>query len=125
MTSTDCLADKTNEPMSNSKKKNRNKKQAGDEITLTLTKRELAHVRDMMSIVLPHDHEQTISATLADYQMVSDEEQQLWKKIVKACTKSGVEIDSAAPDYVLMLVEQPVLSVFKLENSLSSEDPGE
>ena len=82
--------------------------------SLKLTKFEILHIRDLMSILLPPEAKQTLSqamATLENRQMV---ESVLWRKIVDACNAAELPVGDDAPDYIVAPVSSPQISVFQL-----------
>ena len=88
---------------------------------LQLTKFELLHLRDLMSILLPPDGSQTVSEALAAAEERNLIESMLWDKVSKLCNDAGLPLDSAAPDYVVAPIAAPPLGVFQVNQELSSE----
>ena len=87
-----------------------------------LSKFELLHLRDLMSICLPPEGKQTLSgalATLENRQMV---ESLLWKKIVEACDEVGLPTGEEAPDYVIAPSGMAPLGVFQLASEPFASD---
>lgn len=101
-----------------SKEKQKDKKQ--EVHTLTLTRTELVHLRDLFSVVLPPDAKKTLSQALAEAENRTMNESILWNKIVDVCTAAKLPVGDAAPDYVVAPTAAPPLSVFQL-----SSDPDE
>ena len=98
---------------------------------LRLTKFELLHLRDLMSILLPPDAKQTLSqamATLENRQMV---ESVLWRKVSELCSVAGLPTGNEAPDYVVAPISAPPMGVFQLahdpmqESDITSDDEDE
>ena len=92
---------------------------------IRLSKFELLHLRDLMSICLPPEGKQTLSgalATLENRQMV---ESLLWKKIVEACNEVGLPTGEEAPDYVIAPSGMAPLGVFQLASEPYANDDDE
>lgn len=87
-------------------------------IRLTLTKEELTHLRDLMSVVLPPDGERTLSKALSALKKNQVKEGILWKKVVDLCLSNGISVGTDAPDFIVDLSVSPTLDVFPS----SSED---
>ena len=85
------------------------------------TKFELMHLRDLMSISLPPDGEQSISESLAKVENRTMVESSLWKKLTAACESVGLPTGDNAPDYIVAPTGMPPLGVFQL----ATEPPGE
>lgn len=101
-----------------SKEKQKVKKQKV--FTLTLTKMELVHLRDLFSVVLPPDAKKTMSQSLAEVENRTMNETMLWNKIVELCTSAKLPVGDEAPDYVVAPSAAPPLSVFQM-----TSDPNE
>ena len=91
-------------------------------VKLTLTKVELVHLRDMLSIVLPPDAKKTVSQALAEAENRTMNESKLWGKITDACSEVGLPVGDAAPDYVVAPLAAPPLGVFQLAADPVGED---
>ena len=94
--------------MDNSKIKHRKTHQ------LRLTKFELLHLRDLMSVCLPPEGKQTLSEALSTLENRQLIEALLWKKISAACSEAGLPTGEEAPDYVVATVGIPSIGVFHL-----------
>lgn len=81
---------------------------------LKLSKLELVHLRDMLSILYPTPTEKTISQALAESEDRSFEENALWNKIAFLCSDAKVPIEDEAPDYAIMPVGPAPMGVFML-----------
>lgn len=94
--------------------------------TLSLTKFELLHMRDLMGILLPPDGSQTLSQALASSEDRSLVESRLWEKLSKTCVEAGLPVGDAAPDYIVAPVAPPPMGVFLInqDNVSSSQDAG-
>lgn len=90
---------------------------------LRLTRIEIAHLRDLFSIVLPTDVKKTLSQHLAELEDRTFLEEKLWDKIVAICEASDVPVDDEAPDYIVAPVGPPSMSVFHLSSDASEEEP--
>lgn len=85
---------------------------------LKLTADELAHFRDLMSIMLPPDGTTTLSQSLAKVnQQKTMVEAKLWAKLVEKCKEADVPTDDEAPDYAVGVSGVPTLAVFSLQHT--------
>lgn len=92
---------------------------------LNLTKFELLHLRDLLSVALPPEGRVTVSQALAKLENRPLIESYLWNKVSDACISADLPMDSSAPDYVVAPSGAPPLGVFQLaqeEASDSSDD---
>jgi len=87
---------------------------------LRLTRFELLHLRDLMTVVLPPEGKQTLSGALAVLENRTLIEAVLWKKVSKACEEVGLPLGDEAPDYVIAAIAAAPLGVFQL-----AHDPNE
>jgi hypothetical protein len=92
---------------------------------LNLTKFELLHLRDLMSLLLPPDGQQTLSQSLAELEGRNLIESMLWAKLSSLCESAGLPTDSEAPDYIIAPITSPKLGVFHLNHNLVDESPNE
>lgn len=94
---------------------------------LKLTKAELIHLRDIMSVVLPPDVNTTLSQQLAELENRTPIESLLWKKVYESCKSAGLPVDEEAPDYIIAPAASPTLKVFHMsvESDLDEETQGE
>lgn len=83
-----------------------------DSIRLTLTRDELIHLRDLMSVVLPPNGDKTVSSALSSLTKNQVKEGILWNKIIDLCVKNKIEIGSDAPDFYLDFAVPPSIGVF-------------
>lgn len=88
-----------------------------------LTDQELEHMRDLLSICLPNNPGVTLSQTMAEKLDKTETEASLWDKIVSECEKRGLAIGEDAPDFVVVTVSQPDISVFEIEKETSNSTP--
>jgi hypothetical protein len=86
--------------------------------SLTLTKFELLHLRDIMSVLLPPDGQQTLSQCLAEAEGRSLIESLLWSKVLEACGEAGLPVDAEAPDYIIAPTSSPTLGVFHVNHDM-------
>jgi hypothetical protein len=94
--------------------------------TITLTKFELVHLRDLFNILLPPRMDETVSQNLAKSTNRSLIESKLWLKIAGACEAAELPLDEEAPDFTMSLVAAPALGVFELQHDpRQSEDDDE
>lgn len=82
---------------------------------LHLTEKELVHLRDLMSILLPPDGKTTVSQELANSQNRLEVEGRLWDKILDCCKKNNVQVEESAPDFVITLNSPVTLSIYQLK----------
>lgn len=87
---------------------------------LRLTKFELLHLRDLMSIVVPPDLTKTVSQVLADAETRSMVEAMLWKKLTNLCLDADIPMGDDAPDFVVAPTTAPPIGVFRM-----ATDPNE
>jgi len=88
---------------------------------LELTAVELAHIRDLMSILLPPSGTRTMSQELAINESRPYVDSLLFKKVFAACDAAGVPTGCAAPDFGLTLAEMPAIAVMRIQAQLSDE----
>lgn len=86
---------------------------------LNLTKYELVHIRDMLSVLLPPDGQETLSQSLAQLEGRKIIESMLWNKVVALCGEAGLPIDSEAPDYIVAPISTPAIGVFHINQELA------
>ncbi len=93
---------------------------------LKLTKFEILHIRDLMSILLPPDAKQTLSQAMASLENRQMVESVLWRKISEACKEADLPLGADAPDYIVAPISSPAIGVFQLahEPVQSSQDDG-
>ena len=84
---------------------------------LRLTRPELLHLRDLLSVSLPGaDGPQTVSSTLSATEGREHADESLWEKISEACKLAKIALEDDAPDYVIAPVASPPMSVFRLQD---------
>lgn len=83
---------------------------------LRLTKFELLHLRDLFSVTLPPEGDQTMSQALAALEGRNMVESFLWRKVAAACEEAGLPVGDDAPDYVIAPAAPPPLGVFQLSS---------
>jgi hypothetical protein len=88
---------------------------------LRLTRTEIAHLRDLFSVVLPPDIKKTLSQHLAELEDRSFVEEKLWDKISDLCNTAEVPLDEEAPDYIVAPSGPPPMGVFHLSNDVEDE----
>ena len=91
-------------------------------VQVTLTKYELLHLRDLMSITLPPDGSQTVSSSLAATENRQFIEVLLWRKISEACLQAGLPVGEEAPDYIVSPTGMTPLGVFQVSSDPSGSD---
>lgn len=83
---------------------------------LRLTRPELLHLRDLMSVSLPSaEGPQTVSSTLSATEGREHADESLWEKISEACKLAKIALEDDAPDYVIAPVASPPMAVFRLQ----------
>lgn len=81
---------------------------------LQLTKFELLHLRDLMSVSLPPSGEQTLSQALATVEERPVVESFLWRKLCELCQDADLPVGDEAPDYIVAPVGVPQIGVFMI-----------
>ena len=89
--------------------------------SLTLTKFELLHLRDLMGVLLPPDGSQTLSQALAAVEDRSIIESMLWTKLSKLCVDAKLPVESEAPDYIIAPTAPPPMGVFQVNQDLEQQ----
>lgn len=71
--------------------------------TLQLTRKQLEHVRDLLSIEVATDEDDhmTVSGVLASYEDRVHAELSLWRNVWKLCEDAGLDVGDDAPDLFL------------------------
>lgn len=106
---------------SSSKKKKR--KDVGPLYSLQLSKEELEHFRNMMSIVLPPTGEIHLGeALLQASDLDEDVDSSLWDKVWALCEEAGLDVGDDAPDFIVGPAEPTPLKVYRVN---LDEDPDE
>lgn len=86
-------------------------------LELKLTRVELAHIRDLLSIRLPPDLQKTVSQSLAEKEGRPLSEAALWDRVGSLCESSGVPLGDEAPDFIVGLAGLPEMRVFEISTS--------
>lgn len=94
-------------------------------ITLTLSKFELIHIRDLMSVILPSDGQKSLSAVLAAAENRHVVETMLWEKVVTACKSCNLPTGDTAPDYIVAPTGMTPLGVFQIASDPNDADAGD
>lgn len=90
---------------------------------LRLTRTELAHIRDLFSVVLPPNTKKTLSHHLAELEDRVHVEDKLWSKISDLLSKAGVPCGDESPDFIVAPLSPPPMGVFPLSlDDVTSED---
>lgn len=89
---------------------------------LSLTKLELLHVRDLMSMLLPPNGEKTVSQSLAELENRGLIEVRLWGKVSNLCQEASLPLNDEAPDYIIAPNAPPPMSVFHINSDVSAPD---
>lgn len=87
-----------------------------------LTPYELIHIRDLFSVLLVPDVQQTLSQALAALEDRPVVEARLWQRIVAACKTAGVPTGDHAPDFVTGASAPPPVGVFRLATEPADVD---
>ena len=88
----------------------------------TLTKFELLHLRDIMSVSLPPNGEKTVSQAIAELENRTVVEGFLWRKLCELCDKANLPVGDEAPDYIVAPSGVPPMGVFMLANEPPEEE---
>jgi hypothetical protein len=106
-----------------------NQRTQNGNIVLNINKEELAHLRDLMSVLMPPECKNTFSEELARINEIANTEEELWQKIHNLCASNGIPTDDAAPDFVVSIPQHPELTINKLvmnnneqKNSINQKD---
>ena len=89
---------------------------------LSLTKFELLHLRDLMSVLLPPEGAQTLSQSLASIEDRLIVESLLWTKVNSLCKRAKLPLGEEAPDYIIATTSSPPMGVFQVNQDLQSID---
>jgi hypothetical protein len=87
--------------------------------TLRLTRLQLIHLRDALSVRLPPTYEQTLSEILAERTQRTVTEVTLWEKLGGACEQANIALGDEAPDYVIGISGPAPMSVFEVQGDTS------
>lgn len=90
--------------------------------SLRLTKFELLHLRDLMSVLLPPDAKQTLSQAMASLENRQMIEAVLWKKLSEACQSADLPTGDDAPDYIIAPISAPPIGVFQLAHEPATSE---
>jgi len=83
---------------------------------MKLSKLELVHLRDLMSVHIPTDDSYcTMSSVLADAEDRVLVEEELWKKVTAACKLANIALEESAPDYVVAPIAPPPMTVCRVQ----------
>lgn len=80
------------------------------------TRSELAHIRDLFSVVLPPDTKKTISQHLAEVEDRVFLEDRLWDKLAAVMKEADVPLGDDAPDHIVAPVGPPPMGIFPFEH---------
>lgn len=92
---------------------------------LRLTKTELAHIRDLFSVVLPPDTNKTISQHLAELEDRVYVEDKLWTKLSEILNEAGLPYGNEAPDFIIAPTAAPPMGIFPFSADDIDEALGE
>ena len=85
---------------------------------LNLTKFELLHLRDVMSVLLSPEIAQTLSQALALTEDRATIESMLWNKVSRLCKLAKLPMEAEAPDYIIAPISPPSMGVFQVNQDL-------
>lgn len=85
---------------------------------LQLSRFELLHIRDLMSVLLPPTGAQTLSQSLATIEDRNLIESILWEKVAALCVTAELPVDGEAPDYIIAPTAPPPMGVFQINQDL-------
>lgn len=89
---------------------------------LSLTKLELLHIRDLMSMLLPPNGEKTVSQSLAELESRGLVETKLWSKVSNLCQEAALPLNDEAPDYIVAPSGPPAMTVFHINQDAVETD---
>lgn len=89
---------------------------------LRLTRTELAHLRDLFSVVLPPDTKKTLSQHLAETEDRVYVEDKLWSKLADLLSHAEIPYGEEAPDFIIAPTAPPPMGVFPLSIDDVEED---
>jgi hypothetical protein len=98
--------------------------------SLRLTRFELIHLRDLLSIRLATELSTTVSQALASGENRPIIEAKLWQTVAAACRDAGVSLDDEAPDFVCAsepVTVRPAVGVYRIAeepDQQASEEEG-
>jgi hypothetical protein len=96
---------------------------------LTLTRSELLHIRDLMSVIIPSHEGLTVSEALAEAEGRTLIDVALWEKVSCACGIADLALEGDAPDYVISPTSIPMMGIFRVQDDeelvMSECDPRE
>lgn len=92
--------------------------------SLTLSRFELLHLRDLMGILLPPDGAQTLSQALAASEERTLIESMLWEKMTRLCAEAELPLGSEAPDYIVAPIAPPPMGVFLVSQDVTTVSDG-
>lgn len=101
--------------MASKKKPLVSKIEANDTTVLNLSKAEVHHLRDVMSVILPSEEGTSMSVSLARVKNTLEVEHGLWEKIEAACDRVGLPHGDCVQDYAIIATSSPPLAVFAVE----------
>lgn len=80
------------------------------------TRSELAHIRDLFSVVLPPDTKKTLSQYLAEVEDRVFLEDRLWEKLSSVMKEADLPLGDDAPDHIVAPMGPPPMGVFPFEH---------
>jgi hypothetical protein len=83
-------------------------------IELKLTRAELEHIRDMMSVMVAKTRTKTLSVLLSEHKNSTGQEARLWKKILELCDENSITVGKDAPDYLVGVINNPTFAMITL-----------
>ena len=90
-------------------------------VTLNVTPAEIAHIRDLMSVLLPPSGDVTLGQAIALQEGRPYVDTVLFRKVYRACEEAGVPVGQAAPDFGLALASIPSITVSRVTTTLLDE----
>ena len=92
---------------------------------LMLTRHQLLHLRDLMSVLIATPTIVTVSQALAITGERQCVESTLWENIAALCVEAKLATGANAPDYVVSLAAPPTLGVFEVDSEGSGNEEEE
>lgn len=79
------------------------------------TRSELAHIRDLFSVVFPPDTRKTLSQQLAEVEDRVFLEDRLWEKLTATMKEANLPLGEEAPDHIVAPIGPPPMGIFPFE----------
>ena len=90
--------------------------------SLMLTTTQLVHLRDLLSVCPSPNVPRTVSQIMAENEQRPIAELQLWSKVEMLCGDAGVPLGDDAPDFMMVMIRPPELTVLRVEQEQDGFD---